>query len=195
VQVPANFMAYQDPQPHNILKYQIRISKDYQVLPSGPWIQEQIQNGNIKSGTVPGAKFLLLGSVQVFSGSTPTDGAIFVKCTAGSRRDRRNCCGRKGYFTRVQPIRPGTGRQQGAGRIADPVSELTMCSRRFAIGRVDKPRRPDSSRAREGHTRWASGGVGFAQRKQDHLVAATRRPASPLRGSGLSRLWPRSATV
>jgi len=71
-------MAYQDPQPHNILKYQIRISKDYQVLPSGPWIQEQIQNGNIKSGTVPGAKFLLLGSVQVFSGSTPTDGAILL---------------------------------------------------------------------------------------------------------------------
>ena len=44
------------------------------------------------------------------------------------------------------------------------------------------PRRPDSSWPREGHTRRASCEVGFAQRKQDHLVAATRRIAPPLHG-------------
>jgi hypothetical protein len=78
IQVPANFMAYQDPQPNNILKYQIRISKNYQVQPSWGWILEQIQNGVIKPGTVPGSKFLLLGSVQVVAGSTPTNGTIRV---------------------------------------------------------------------------------------------------------------------
>ena len=56
-------------------------------------------------------------------------------------------------------------------------------------------RRPDSSRAREGHTRRASCGVGIAKGKQDRLVAETRRAPSPLQGSGLSHLWPRTATV
>jgi hypothetical protein len=43
--------------------------------------------------------------------------------------------------------------------------------------------------------RRASCDVGIAKWKQDHLVAATRRAPSPLRGSGLSHLWPRTATV
>lgn len=73
IQVPANFLAYQDGQPANLLKYQMRISKSYQVLPSAQWLAEK---GIIKPGTIAGAKFLLLGSVQVSPGTTPTNGGI-----------------------------------------------------------------------------------------------------------------------
>ncbi len=48
------------------------------------------------------------------------------------------------------------------------------------------PRRPDSSWAGEGHARWSSCGVDVAAREQDHLVAATRWTASPLRSRRLN---------
>ncbi len=76
VQVPADFLAYQDAQPNGILKYQIRVSQDYRILPSAQWIGGEVHKGNMRPGTVEGAKFLLLGSVQVTPGTTPTDGAI-----------------------------------------------------------------------------------------------------------------------
>ena len=78
VQVPDNFISYKDGQPGDLLKYAIRVSRDYKILPSAEWIETDIQKGNTKPGTVEGAKFLLVGSVQVVPGTTPTNGALGV---------------------------------------------------------------------------------------------------------------------
>jgi hypothetical protein len=48
------------------------------------------------------------------------------------------------------------------------------------------PRRSDSPRAREGHARRSSYGVGAATREQNLLTTATRRPTSPLHCRGLN---------
>ena len=51
------------------------------------------------------------------------------------------------------------------------------------------PRRPDSSRTREGHSRWASSNISTFESPQGYLVAATRRVASPLYCRGLGTAY------
>jgi hypothetical protein len=55
------------------------------------------------------------------------------------------------------------------------------------------PRRPDSSRTREGHSRWANFNISAFKWPQGYLVAATRRVASPLYGRSLSNFQFRTA--
>jgi hypothetical protein len=78
ITISGEYLAYQDRQPGGLLKYQIRVGKDYHPLPSAQWLEVEIGNGKIKPGTVPGARFLILGSVQVESPSAISKGAIRV---------------------------------------------------------------------------------------------------------------------
>lgn len=78
VHPPADFIAFRDAQPNGLLKFEIRVSRDYQILPSAQWIEAGVQNGSIQPGTVAGAKYLLVGSVQVAAPSAISDGALLV---------------------------------------------------------------------------------------------------------------------
>jgi hypothetical protein len=78
VQISDNDFAYQDGQPGGLLKYQIRVSKEYRPLPSAQWLEVELANGKLKVGAVAGAKFLLLGSIQVEPASATTRGGIRV---------------------------------------------------------------------------------------------------------------------
>ena len=78
VRPPGNYVAYQDAQPAGLLKYQIRISKDYGLLPSAQWIETEVAGGKLQAGTVAGAKFLLIGSAQVDPPSAASKGGIRV---------------------------------------------------------------------------------------------------------------------
>jgi hypothetical protein len=78
ITISAEYLAYQDRQPDDLLKYQIRVGNDHRPLPSVQWLEVEIGNGTVKPGTIPGAKYLLLGSVQVESPTAVSKGGIRV---------------------------------------------------------------------------------------------------------------------
>jgi hypothetical protein len=75
-----------------------------------------------------------------------------------------------------------------ASGVARPCDRLELAASEKTAERLCLllPRRPNSSRSGEGHTRRSSCGPGGPMREQDHLLAAAWWAASPLHGCRLS---------
>jgi hypothetical protein len=78
----------------NLLKYQVRLGKDHNLLPAKDWVKKHVDNGDLTSPQ-EGGRFMLLGAVQVVGDTVRVTMRIIDVETAvvlfTSKGDGRGC--------------------------------------------------------------------------------------------------------